>query len=133
MYEMKPEYYTGIEMIDKEHARLFELVQQTSDLLNDEYLLDKANEIVGLVSELINYTRTHFSHEEEYMEKIGYAGIKDHIPQHRKFEDKLMEIDLEAIENDFEHQDETVEDLLGFLLNWLVDHILYVDMKYVKK
>lgn len=25
MYEMKPEYYTGIEAIDQEHSRLFEI------------------------------------------------------------------------------------------------------------
>ena len=29
MFEMKPEYYTGIEKIYQEHARLFELAQET--------------------------------------------------------------------------------------------------------
>lgn len=132
MYEMKPEYYTGIDMIDQEHARLFELVQETSDLLNDELLMDKTDAIMNLITELIDYTRTHFSHEEAYMDSIHYANIEQHKLQHRKFEDSLLEIDIDAIENDFDNQNETVENLLDFLLNWLTNHILKVDMLYTK-
>ena len=133
MYEMKPEYYTGIEAIDKEHTRLFELAQETKDLLCDDFILDKTDNLIHLISELINYTRTHFSHEEEYQRSIQYPEIEAHIALHRKFEDKLMEFDLDSIENDFESQNETVEELLGFLVNWLINHILKVDMLYVKK
>jgi len=50
MYEMKPEYYTGIEAIDKEHTRLFELAQETHDLLNNEILLDKTDSLTALIS-----------------------------------------------------------------------------------
>ena len=35
--------HTGIEAIDKEHTRLFELAQETHDLLNNEILLDKTS------------------------------------------------------------------------------------------
>mgnify|MGYP001094549909 FL=1 len=62
MYTMKPEYYTGIEFIDKEHTRLFELAQETHDLLYNDLLQDKSDRIVHLVSELIDYTKVHFAH-----------------------------------------------------------------------
>lgn len=133
MYEMKPEYYTGIEAIDQEHTRLFELAQETHELLIDDTLLDKTDSLIHLISELINYTRTHFSHEEDYQRSIGYAGIEDHIALHRKFEDKLLEFDFDSLGDDFSSQNETVEELLGFLTTWLVTHILKVDMLYVKK
>lgn len=132
MYEMKPEYYTGIEAIDKEHARLFELAGQTHDLLNNDILQDKIDSLTELVSELINYTRTHFSHEEAYMESIHYPHISAHVAQHRKFEESLLEFDLDSIEDDFEEQNEAVQDLLNFLVNWLVNHIMKVDMLYTK-
>ena len=62
MYEMKPEYYTGIATIDQEHKRLFELAQETHDLLNDNLLHDKTQSLTSLISELIDYTKTHFAH-----------------------------------------------------------------------
>ncbi len=131
MYEMKPEYLTGIDFIDQEHARLFELAQETQDLLDDSVLLDKSDQIVELVSELVNYTRSHFAHEEEYQKSIQYPYITQHAAQHRQFESKLSEIDLDAL-SDFEQQNETVEDILDFLVDWLINHILRVDMKLVK-
>ena len=131
MYEMKPEYYTGIEFIDKEHARLFELAQETHELLYDDLLQDKSDRIIHLVSELINYTKTHFAHEEEYQKSINYAYIEEHAAQHRQFEDSLLEIDLDEIEDDFDSQNDTVENLLEFLINWLINHIQKVD-KFIK-
>lgn len=133
MYEMKPEYYTGIDAIDREHTRLFELAEETYQLLNDDFLQDKTDNLIHLISELINYTRTHFSHEEEYQRSINYAKIEEHIALHRKFEDKLMEFDFDSLGDDFTSQNETVEELLGFLTQWLVTHIMNVDMLYVKK
>lgn len=132
MYQMKPEYYTGIEFIDQEHKRLFELAEETYQLLYDEILQDKADQIIHLISELINYTRTHFSHEEDYQKKIHYPYFEEHAKQHRQFEDKLLEFDLDAIEDDCEEQNETIEELLNFLVDWLIHHIQKVDMLFVK-
>lgn len=132
MYEMKSEYYTGIDFIDQEHAKLFELAQETHDLLYDSLLLDKSDKIIDLISELINYTRTHFSHEEEYQKSINYPYISQHIAQHRQFEDRLSEIDINSLSEDFEEQNETVEDILDFLIDWLINHIQRVDMLLVK-
>ena len=128
MYTMKPEYYTGIEFVDKEHTRLFELAQETHDLLYNDLLQDKSDRIVHLVSELIDYTKVHFAHEEAYQKSTNYAYIKEHALQHRQFEDSLLEIDLDEIEHDFETQNDTVEQLLEFLINWLINHIQKVDM-----
>lgn len=133
MYEMKPEYYTGVDFIDQEHARLFELAEETHELLYDSLLVDKSDKIVELISELINYTRTHFTHEEEYQKSINYPYISQHAAQHRQFENRLAEIDLSSISDDYDEQDETVQEILDFLIDWLINHIMRVDMKYVNK
>ncbi len=133
MYEMKPEYYTGVDFIDKEHARLFELAQETYDLLHDTAMHYKANHIISLVSELIDYARTHFAHEEAYQKSIHYPYLAEHAAQHRQFEDSLAQIDLDSISDDYEEQNETIENILDFLINWLINHILKVDMLYVEK
>lgn len=131
MYEMKPEYFTGIESIDREHSRLFELAQETQDLLTDELVYDKTEKLNSLISELIDYTKTHFAHEETFMRSIHYAEIDSHMVLHRKFEDNLMQFDPDCLE-DVDNQNEIVEKLLGFLITWLIDHIQRMDMEYVK-
>lgn len=127
MYQMKPEYFTGIELIDKEHTKLFALAQDTYEVLQDDISQDKSSELVRLVSELIDYTRTHFSDEEAYQKSIQYPYLKEHAAQHRQFEESLASLDLDGIEHDLEAQNETVQSLLDFLTNWLVNHILKVD------
>ena len=42
MYEMKPEYYIGIDMIDEEHKQLFLYADEAYELLHDEYTPDKS-------------------------------------------------------------------------------------------
>ena len=37
MYEMKPEYYIGIDMIDEEHKQLFKYADEAYELLHDEF------------------------------------------------------------------------------------------------
>lgn len=127
MYEIKPEYLTGIEFIDKEHTRLFELADETYEILHDDLSQDKSSEIIRLVSELIDYTRVHFSHEEDYQKSINYPYIEQHAAQHRQFEESLLAIDVDALENDLEGQNEAVEGILEFLVNWLINHIKKVD------
>lgn len=134
MYKMKPDYYTGIEFIDNEHTRLFELAEETYEVLQDDFSSDKSPDIIRLVSELIDYTRVHFSHEEAYQKSIDYPYIAEHAAQHRQFEDSLAEIDIDALENDdLDEQNEIVKNLLEFLVNWLIGHIKKVDMLLVKQ
>ena len=133
MYEMKPEYYTGIEAIDQEHGKLFSLAQETHELLNDNLQYDKTESLTRLISELIDYTKIHFSNEEAYLEKIQYEHIKEHIAQHRSFEESLLRFDLDDMGEDAESQNAFVEDLLGFLITWLINHIQRTDMRYVKR
>ncbi len=132
MYEIKPEYLTGIELLDKEHTRLFELTEETYEALQDVFSQDKTAKLTHLVSELINYTRIHFSHEEAYQQSINYPYIAEHAAQHRQFEDSLASLDLDELENDLEAQKEVIQNLLDFLINWLVNHILKVDMLLVQ-
>lgn len=125
MYEMKAEYYTGIEEIDKEHERLFELAEETYQLLKAEFIPDKYDNIKDVLTELKEYTATHFAHEEAYMTSINYKRLTPQKYQHRAFIKKLDELDVnEIIENDPE---KTIEEILEFLTNWLVHHILEND------
>ena len=45
MFEMKPEYYIGIDMIDQEHKQLFDYASEAYELLQEEFTPDKYDKI----------------------------------------------------------------------------------------
>lgn len=124
MYEMKDEYLTGIEQIDNEHRRLFEIAEELYQLSKEEFVPDKYDNIRNLLNELREYTKTHFNHEEAYMESIGYKRMFMQKVQHDAFCKQLDEWDLEDID---EQQDEMIENILSHVTDWLINHILEQD------
>ncbi|MBO5303365.1 MAG: bacteriohemerythrin [Lachnospiraceae bacterium] len=119
-------YHTGIEMVDTEHKRLFEIIKDANDVIHAELLHDKYDEIVRIIEDLKEYTEIHFRDEEAYMEEIAYAGLAEQKAAHTAFIDKLASINLDDLDD---NQQEYLEDLIEFLLNWLTMHILHMDKK----
>lgn len=127
MYEMKDEYLTGIEFIDNEHRRLFEIAEETYQLKNAEFIPDKYDQIKNLLNELKEYTLIHFSHEEAYMQSIGYKKLFTQKIQHESFINWLEEHEFSNINEEFEDQDAMIDNILTHLTDWLVNHILETD------
>ncbi len=120
------EYVTNIPLVDKEHRELFRIIGEVYRVMMDELAFDKYDEIVHLLEELREYTKFHFQDEELYMESIHYEGLPAQKRAHEAFVSRLEEMDLEHID---ENQQETLEDLMEFLTEWLVNHILHTDKK----
>lgn len=127
MYEMKDEYLTGIEFIDNEHRRLFEIAEETYQLKNEEFIPDKYDQIKNLLNELKDYTVMHFSHEEEYMQSIGYKKLFTQKMQHTAFINWLEEHELDSMDEEYEDQDAVIDNILKYLTDWLISHILDTD------
>ena len=126
MYEMKPEYYTGINMIDEEHKQLFKYADEAYELLHDEFIPDKYDRIDSILEKLRDYTVKHFADEEQYMESINYKKIFTQKVQHQEFIVKLDEF-MDQHNDEVEDQDEQITGILKYLTEWLINHILYVD------
>ena len=126
MYEMKPEYYIGIDMIDEEHAQLFKYADEVYELLHDEFTPDNYDKIDMILEKLRDYTVKHFTDEENYMESIQYKKIFTQKVQHQEFINKLDEF-MENHNKEIADQDEQIMGILKYLTEWLVNHILYVD------
>lgn len=121
------EYRTGIEMVDDEHQRLFEIIRDANDLIHADLLHDKYDEIVRILTELRDYTEVHFKDEEAYMEELRYPGLEAQKRAHAAFVERLVDIDLSDMEEMDENQQEYLDELIEFLLGWLTNHILKVD------
>ena len=133
MFEFTDDCKIGIEHIDEEHKYLFDILNRAYILVTTDYHSDYYQRLKEIIAELDHYAEQHFTHEEEYQKSIHYPYIAQHAAQHRQFEDRLAAIDLSSISDDYEEQDETVQEILDFLVDWLINHIMRVDMKYVNK
>ena len=129
MYEMKEEYKIGVELIDEQHKKLFELADKAYMLLKDEFSLDKYDKIVHILEELKEYNIFHFKSEEEYMQSIEYKRLFTQKIEHDKFIKTLEEINYKDLD---EKQDESLVKILNFLNDWLIEHILKTDKLIVQ-
>lgn len=119
-------YYIGVEIIDRQHRRLFEILADLNELNRDETLHDKYDAIVDVVEELKDYVVKHFQDEERYMQQIHYEGLELHQSLHQSFIEKMDQINLEDVDD---NQQKYLEELIDFLANWLVNHIMRIDRK----
>jgi hemerythrin len=88
--------------------------------MNDK---EKMNDIFD---HLTDYTKKHFSTEEIVLRRYKYAEFDQHKQEHDKFIDRL-----EELKTDFASEKVTVSlEVLNFLKNWLLNHILISDKKY---
>lgn len=122
-------YKTGIELVDNEHKQLFDIIREVNDLIHEELLHDKYDEIMRLLAELRQYTEFHFSDEEALMEQISYPGFEAQKRAHSAFVERLVEIDLSELDAMDDNQQKYLVNLIDFLLAWLSNHILGSDKK----
>ena len=125
-YEFTKDYHTGIDFIDEEHAKLFEIANRAYDLLTNQFVTDKYDAIVAVLEELRDYTKYHFNHEEEYMKSINYPKRFSQLHQHTQFINKLESYNLKEIDV---NQQEGLLEILDFLALWLQGHIKGMDKK----
>lgn len=114
---------TGIEVIDKQHRRIVDLINE----------LNTANEggdtavINHVLGELVDYTMSHFSFEEELQEKANYPFYKAHKRVHEIFTKRVAEFQKRAASGE-----NVAPELLAMLKIWLVNHIKGDDADYVE-
>lgn len=123
-FEWKDSYSVGIDIIDKQHQRLFEIGRQLDELSKSEDRLT-AGDIAKVAKELRDYTIYHLRYEEKLLKDVKYPAYDDHKAEHDAFVLKLNDYDL----NDA--GEETVLDLIDFVFMWITGHILQTDRKYI--
>lgn len=124
MYRFTDDCMTGIKEIDEEHRKLFQLINETMELLKD----GGASRVTvkNLLKELKNYAGTHFAHEEAYMEQIGDKELERQKKEHAQFTEKVSSYDAENLTD--EDSAKAAEDLLVYMAKWLYHHILGSDI-----
>jgi hemerythrin-like metal-binding protein len=112
----------GIDVIDEHHRYLFDLINDLYDVVINKL---GARDVARLIKALDAYAKVHFRAEEQMMAHYGYEGIHRQEHQHHAFEAKIREFYEELHANPLVAQ----FDVLSYLRDWLVKHILVEDIQ----
>lgn len=123
-------YNIGIEHIDREHRRLFNIINRLLVYSKQE---EKREWICQEgVKYFKDHAMKHFTEEEAYMASIHYSGFE----MHRRLHDNFRQITLPELEKELkqtEYAPEAVEHFLGVCIGWLVGHTLTEDFAITGK
>jgi len=120
LLEWSPAISVGHDEIDRQHRVLIDIANR----LNAAMQKGQGRAATGaLLKELVDYTVEHFAFEERLMEKHAYADRPRHIAEHRHLVDDVLKF-----KRDFDAGNTSVSiELLGFIRDWLVNHIVKLD------
>lgn len=121
--EWKPEYSIGIEEIDNQHKRLIEIADK---FISAKHTGRHEEILKETFVDLIEYTKIHFTAEENHMSQNNYYGYAEHKRQHQVLIGQIKKILI----NFKSEQNRATEDLFTLLKNWLIKHMIDHDKQY---
>lgn len=130
----KEEFNIGVDVIDKEHKKLFKIINKLLAFKEEEATRRWAcREGIKFFK---GHAVSHFADEEEYMESIHYEGLEQHRRLHKGFRENTLPA-LEQELEQTEYSSDAMEHFLGVCAGWLIGHTLTEDVaiagKQVKK
>ncbi len=120
--EWKQEYEIGINVIDTQHKRIVDYINQLVDF--DGHA--GHDEMAELINALIDYTYSHFAFEEALMEEAGYEFLSVHKRTHEAFSERVGDLHQR-----FKQGNDVSAEIGTLLQTWLINHILDDDQSYV--
>ncbi len=118
-----PRFSVGVEHLDKEHQTLVD----TLNILHDSMRSGEGKQSLNaILLNLIDYTATHFKSEEELFDKYNFPETAEHKEEHEKFVQQVL-----SFKEDFDASRVFITlEVMDFLKNWLLNHILGSDKGY---
>jgi methyl-accepting chemotaxis protein len=117
------EMLTGVSDIDKQHRQLVALINDLHHALREGRTQQRMKEILD---ELVEYTKHHFTFEEQMMMRCNYPDLNNHKRLHENLVRQVL-----SIYEGFESGKNCIGiETFNFLKDWLTNHILRVDKSY---
>ncbi len=114
----------GIEAIDQQHRRIVDCI----NLLDESHCNgDPREDIAAVISQLIDYTQSHFAFEEKMLEDAQYPALNEHKKVHEQFIRRVSDYQLR-----FDRGEDIALGLSSLLVIWLFNHIKQDDADYAR-
>jgi hemerythrin len=123
LFDWKPEFSVSVSSFDTQHKRLFSLAASLHQAMRE----GRGRQILAnLLNDLILYTRSHFSSEEELLASNGYPLLESHRDEHQRLLQKVADFQKDFLAGNAHISVE----LMDFLQKWITNHILKTDSAY---
>jgi len=126
----KDEFNTGVDEIDDQHKILLNILNESSTKLSSD---NSRSLLLDITQDLLAYALYHFETEESLMQQYQYqktddSSMQQHLKEHRGFSQQVVNVREQLLSD----QEIDVDELLNFLYQWLINHILKVDKALAK-
>ena len=113
-----------METIDKQHKHLIGLANKLLQAVNHHAY----DEVKTTLHDFREYTVYHFADEEQYLESIRYPKLAEQTEQHAILKKKVKYF------QEVMYRQGTIpqEEILEFLRDWLLGHIIKYDLEIKK-
>ena len=116
-------FSVNVKAMDDQHKKFIDMLNACLQAQEAGQLNDMA---FDTLKDMMNYLNRHFGDEERMMRDNGYPDLDKHIELHRLFVKRTNDfLDRYASE-----RGAIAEELLTFLKDWFINHIVKIDKKY---
>lgn len=111
-------YSVGVPLLDEQHKQLIKMLNSIQAKYDQGIMFD-------VIMQMFNYAAEHFRSEEALMRKHAFSGLDRQIQEHKMFLRKASEFAGKDLSDPGAYRQ-----MVTFLAEWLVHHILHEDMQY---
>jgi methyl-accepting chemotaxis protein len=113
----------NVSQFDRQHKNLVEMINKLHRAMKTG---QAGSAIKGILTELVDYTKTHFRAEEDLMRRHGFEGLAKQEKQHQALMEKVAATQEKIAAGNAMLSMEVMD----FLKKWLVHHIQGEDKQY---
>ncbi len=121
--QWSPAFDLGVPALDGQHRTLVDRINELHQATGGP-----AEGMFRVLNGLVRYAEEHFREEEARMASVRYPGLPRQRREHEGFLTTVFALAERLARDD----PELGEELLGFLKDWLLDHILHEDRTFAR-
>lgn len=121
--EWDASFSVGVELLDAQHRRIIGMINV---LISNPGATVGSQTIAAVLERLIKYASDHFDAEERILKAYRYPDLARQQADHESYRLKIAAFCGDAMI----HRDGVPLELLEFLSDWWLHHVLHEDMKY---
>ena len=116
-------FSVGVALFDEQHRRLIDMLNK---MIKDPAAATRSETVSDVLTDMTNYAQEHFKSEEDLMAAHHYPYLEEHMLEHHGFREKVALLCMATVEG----QPSVPHELLEYLQQWLIRHILQEDMAF---